>query len=202
MILSGDAHMVAIDNGDNADFATGTPNSNRYPIFQAAAINNFGSNKGGTYSEGVWTNPFITTGQYGLVKVNDDLDSTICIEFKAYRVEGILGSQSTLVTYNFCRTISSNIATSIKDPSKIEFNIYPNPTAGSMTLEFDNTGGSNAAEIVLTNLNGAVLNRMEAKLINGMNKLSYDASAVANGYYTLSITTSQGTTSKTVHIKH
>jgi hypothetical protein len=71
-----------------------------------------------------------------------------------------------------------------------------------MTLEFDNTGGSNAAEIVLTNLNGAVLNRMEAKLINGMNKLSYDASAVANGYYTLSITTSQGTTSKTVHIKH
>ncbi len=202
MILSGDAHMVAIDNGDNADFATGTPNTNRYPIFQAAAINNFGSNKGGTYSEGVWTNPFITTGQYGLVTVNDDLDSTICIEFKAYRVEGILGSQSTLVTYNFCRTISSNMATSIKDPSKTNFNIYPNPTSGSMTLEFDNTGGSNAAEIVLTNLNGAVLKRMEAKLIGGMNKLSYDASAVANGYYTLSITTSQGTTSKTVRIEH
>jgi hypothetical protein len=201
-ILSGDAHMVAIDNGDNADFASGVPNTHRYPIFQAAAINNFGSNKGGTYSEGVWTNPFITTGQYGLVTVTDDLDSTVCVEFKAYRVEGVFGSQSTLVTYNFCRTLSSNMVTSVSDPSKAELKIFPNPTNGRMTLEFQNSGAATAVEIVLTDLNGAVLRRTDAKVVNGHNKLSYDAADIAVGYYVLTLNTDKGSFSETVRIEH
>ncbi len=199
-ILSGDAHMVAVDNGDNADFATGTPNAHRYPIFQAAAINNFGSNKGGTYSEGVWTNPFVTSGQYGLVTVTDDLDSTVCVEFKAYRVEGIFGAQSTLVTYSFCRTISTPIVTSTSDLSKTGLRVYPNPTDGRMMLEFEHSGGTTAAEIVLTDLNGAVLRKTAVNVANGLNKLSYDAVGIVDGYYVLTVTTSKGTFSRTVRI--
>lgn len=200
-ILSGDAHMVAVDNGSNADFSTGAPNPHRYPIFQSAAINNFGSNKGGTYSEGVWTNPFVTSGQYGLVTVTDDLDSTVCVEFKAYRVEGIFGSQSTLVTYNFCRTLSSPIVTSISDPSKGGLRIYPNPTEGRMTLEFEHAGVT-TGELVLTDLNGSVLRRTGVKVANGLNKLTYDATEIVDGYYVLTLTAPKGSFSRTVRIAH
>jgi hypothetical protein len=134
--------------------------------------------------------------------VNDDLDSTICIEFKAYRVEGILGSRSTLVTYNFCRTISSTIVTSTSDSSKSKFRIYPNPTNGRITLEFENSGGSIAAELVLTDLNGAVLRRTNAKVVNGSNTINYDAVDIVNGYYVLTLNTENGSFSKTVRIEH
>jgi hypothetical protein len=201
-ILSGDAHMVAIDNGDNADFSTGEPNAHRYPIFQAAAINNFGSNKGGTYSEGVWTNPFVTSGQYGLVTVTDDLDSTVCVEFKAYRVEGIFGAQSTLVTYSFCRTISNDVVTSVSGPTKGGMRVYPNPGHGRMTLEFDNTGGATTVGIVLTDLNGAVLRSTEAQVVSGPNKLSYDVADMVDGYYVLTLNTSKGSYSRTVRVAH
>lgn len=201
-ILSGDAHMVAVDNGDNADFSTGTPNPHRYPIFQSAAINNFGSNKGGTYSEGVWTNPFISSGQYGLVTVTDDLDSTVCVEFKAYRVEGIFGAQSTLVTYSFCRTLSSPLVTSISDPSKGGLRIYPNPTEGRMTLEFEYSGEAARGEVLLTDLNGAALRRTTVNVANGLNRLTYDAPDMVAGYYVLTLTTSQRTFSRTVRIAH
>jgi alkaline phosphatase D len=77
-ILSGDAHMVAIDNGTNHDFSTGANNPYDYPVFQAAAVNNNGSTKGGTYSEGgTFPNPNLSTGQYGLVQVTDGGGSTI-----------------------------------------------------------------------------------------------------------------------------
>ncbi|HSH92528.1 MAG TPA: alkaline phosphatase D family protein [Roseimicrobium sp.] len=49
-ILSGDAHMTAIDDGTNSDFATGGGAPIR--VFQAGPIYNSGSYKGGPYSHG------------------------------------------------------------------------------------------------------------------------------------------------------
>ncbi|CAA9324265.1 MAG: hypothetical protein AVDCRST_MAG56-7064 [uncultured Cytophagales bacterium] len=110
-ILSGDAHMVAIDNGSNHDFSTGANNPNDYPVFQAAAINNNGSTKGGTYSEGgTFPNPSSTTGQYGLVEVTDNGGSTITIKFTAYRTAGNTASESVLTSYTFSRTLSTAAA--------------------------------------------------------------------------------------------
>jgi alkaline phosphatase D len=104
-ILSGDAHMIAIDNGSHHDFSSGHNNSNQYPVFQAAALNQTGSYKGGTYSEGgPFPNPSLNYGQYGLVEVNDHGDSTIQINFIGYRVDKE-GKETKLASYSFVRAL-------------------------------------------------------------------------------------------------
>jgi hypothetical protein len=106
-ILSGDAHMVAIDNGSNHDFSTGTNNPSNYPVFQAAALNNKGSTKGGTYSEGgTFPNPDATVGQYGVVDVFDDGGPNVNIKFTAYRTKGNSVEESILTSYTFMRWLS------------------------------------------------------------------------------------------------
>ena len=73
VILSGDAHMTAIDDGTNSDFARdrGAP----IRVFQAGPLANVGSYKGGPYSHGA---RYKTEGkddylhQFGVVDVEDD----------------------------------------------------------------------------------------------------------------------------------
>jgi len=111
MIFSGDAHMTAIDNGSNHDFSTGSNNPNDYPVFAAAGLNQSGSNKGGTYSQGTFTNPSSSTGQYGTVEVNDAGGSTITITFRGYRTSGNSTTESIITTYNFTRTLCASPVT-------------------------------------------------------------------------------------------
>jgi alkaline phosphatase D len=110
-ILSGDAHMVAIDDGSNHDFST-TGNSSKYPVFQAAGLNVSGSTKGGTYSingksGGPFPNPSSSVGQYGVVDVTDNGGSNITIKFTGYRTQSNSSNESILVTYTFSRNLSS-----------------------------------------------------------------------------------------------
>lgn len=67
-LLSGDAHMLAADDGTNSDFATagGAP----LPVMQAGPLDRPKSLKGGPYSQGTY---FPTKGEgcYGLVTVDD-----------------------------------------------------------------------------------------------------------------------------------
>lgn len=102
-ILSGDAHMSAIDNGTHADFSTGQDNPFLYPIFQSAALNNVGSDKGGTFSEGgTFPNPPFT-GQFGLVTVTDHGGEDICFNFRSFRLHYLFDSMSELLNFDFCR---------------------------------------------------------------------------------------------------
>ena len=108
-IMSGDAHMAAIDNGTNHDFSTGSNNANDYPVIQAAGMSQNGSTKGGTYSEGgTFPNPVITTGQYGVVEVSDPGTNQVCITLTTYRVTSA-GVESQLATYNFCRLMNATV---------------------------------------------------------------------------------------------
>jgi hypothetical protein len=72
VILSGDAHMTAIDDGSNSDFATGKGAPIR--VFQAGPLVNVGSYKGGPYSHGA---RYKTVGkkdylyQFGIVDIED-----------------------------------------------------------------------------------------------------------------------------------
>lgn len=65
-IISGDSHMLAIDDGTNSDYADG--GGMPIPVFQAAALDQGGSVKGGPYSKGTFPGP----GQFGLMTVTDD----------------------------------------------------------------------------------------------------------------------------------
>jgi phosphodiesterase/alkaline phosphatase D-like protein len=72
VILAGDAHMTAIDDGTNSDFAAGGGAPIR--VFQAGPIANRGSYKGGPYSHGAryQSLPTATLNQFGLVDIQDD----------------------------------------------------------------------------------------------------------------------------------
>ena len=64
VMIAGDAHMVAIDDGTNSGYG----GHQGFPVLQAAALDRPGSVKGGPYSHGT----FPGAGQFGLVQVTDD----------------------------------------------------------------------------------------------------------------------------------
>ncbi|MGH8975165.1 MAG: alkaline phosphatase D family protein, partial [Acidimicrobiia bacterium] len=63
VMVSGDAHMAAIDDGTNSDFATG--GGGDFPVLHAAALDRRGRVKGGPYSHGTFPGP----GRFGVVRV-------------------------------------------------------------------------------------------------------------------------------------
>ena len=89
LMISGDAHMVAIDDGTNTDYSTAQ--SGGFPIFHTAALDRNGSIKGGPYSEGAVDGP----GQFGTVEVIDDGDSMEIV------LTGLNWSGEELLTYRF-----------------------------------------------------------------------------------------------------
>lgn len=101
-ILSGDAHMLAIDDGSNSDFATG--GGAPIPVFHAAPLDNVGIVKGGPYSHGYSRK----RGQFGIVEVQDDGGREICISFKGMTAEGRIATNQNgrLLSYNFCHKIN------------------------------------------------------------------------------------------------
>lgn len=64
-ILSGDSHMLTIDDGSNSDYATG--GGMPIPVFQAAPLDQRPSFKGGPYSHP----QSLISGQFGLMEVRD-----------------------------------------------------------------------------------------------------------------------------------
>ncbi len=68
-MISGDAHMLAIDDGTNSDYATG--GGAGFPVMHGAALDQNGSLKGGPYSQGA----FPGGGQFGWMSVTDTGDS-------------------------------------------------------------------------------------------------------------------------------
>ena len=65
IMLAGDAHMVAIDDGSNSDYAAG--GGGGFPVMQSGALDRNGSVKGGPYSEGLHAGG----GQFGLLTIAD-----------------------------------------------------------------------------------------------------------------------------------
>lgn len=66
LMVSGDAHMLAFDDGTNTDFSSSRTAG--FPLFHAAAIDRPGSVKGGPYTGEVLPGG----GQFGTVKIDDD----------------------------------------------------------------------------------------------------------------------------------
>lgn len=74
LMLSGDAHMLAIDDGSNNRFSS-RGDGPGFPLMQAAALDRVGSVKGGPYSHGAVPG----RGQFGLVSVEDRGGETITV---------------------------------------------------------------------------------------------------------------------------
>jgi hypothetical protein len=98
VMVSGDAHMVAIDDGTNSDYSdTGEAG---FPILHAGALDRPGSVKGGPYSEGT----FPGGGQFGVLEVTDHGGSRIEVT-----ITGMNWAGEELVTHSFSRRVAPGI---------------------------------------------------------------------------------------------
>jgi phosphodiesterase/alkaline phosphatase D-like protein len=107
--LSGDAHMLAIDNGTNSDYATG--GGAGFPVMQAAALDRSPSLKGGPYSEGAYPG----TGQFGLMSVVDNGDSIITVNWR-----GLNHNLTEIVHYSFTVPVRQFVCGDADDNGSVE----------------------------------------------------------------------------------
>jgi alkaline phosphatase D len=91
VILSGDAHMLAIDDGTNSDYADG--GGAALPVIHAAALDRSGVVIGGPYSHGTFPGP----GQFGLCQVTDTGDDSVELAFSGRDVNNASLVSLTLV---------------------------------------------------------------------------------------------------------
>jgi hypothetical protein len=74
LMVAGDAHMVALDDGTNSNYSS-LPGPG-FPVFHVAALDRPGSVKGGPYSEGTFPGP----GRYGRLDIRDGGGSTVTVD--------------------------------------------------------------------------------------------------------------------------
>lgn len=80
--VAGDAHMLAADDGSYTDYAE---QGGGFPIFQAAPLSNFGSSKGGPYSEGVRGYRLFRNRHYGILRLTKLAEEGgPCVQFLGY----------------------------------------------------------------------------------------------------------------------
>ncbi|MFW2382735.1 MAG: alkaline phosphatase D family protein [Acidimicrobiales bacterium] len=82
LMVSGDAHMVAIDDGSNTGYAT--DRTAGFPLLHAGALDRPGSVKGGPYSEGA----FPGGGQFGKLEIRDDGGDSIGVALSGHTWQG------------------------------------------------------------------------------------------------------------------
>jgi phosphodiesterase/alkaline phosphatase D-like protein len=82
LMVAGDAHMLAFDDGSNSDYST-AGGGHGFPVFQAAAVDRPGSVKGGPYTGAVLPGG----GQFGEVQVDDD-GATVTVTLTGRRWDG------------------------------------------------------------------------------------------------------------------
>jgi hypothetical protein len=94
LMLSGDAHMLAIDDGSNNNYATVGDGS--FPVMHGAALDRPSEVKGGPYSEGA----FGGSGQFGTVTVRDTGGPRVQVTLEGWNYRG-----EQLVSYRFARAL-------------------------------------------------------------------------------------------------
>jgi len=190
-IMNGDAHMFAIDNGTNGDFTTAKNLPYQYPLVQAGPIQNDGSYKGGTYSEGTFYQFFVKAAQYGVVKVTDNGGDSVCVTIEGYKKDIATQTTTLLKSWSFCRKLGnyiSSVPNAAMDVSSVE--VFPNPANGNFYIR------SHEKEIVkltVTSIDGSVIfqSTMEPEYTQPLDLTKY-----APGVYIAQIETSKGKYSK------
>lgn len=76
VMVSGDAHMLAVDDGTHTDYSS--RGAGGFPLIQAAPLDRPPGVKGGPYTDG----PFLGVGQYGVLTVRDDGGDSVTVRLR------------------------------------------------------------------------------------------------------------------------
>ena len=153
MILCGDAHMLAIDDGADGDFSTQVFNPFHYPIFNAGALNQGGSYKGGIFNQGgVFPNPNSSYGQFGLVQVIDTGGPFICVNLSGYRTDQAGDIITQVNHYSFCRHLGASPAAVVPLEMQDASFVFPNPSNGNFAFKAGET--LTGVQVEITGISG------------------------------------------------
>ena len=103
VILAGDAHMVALDDGTNSDYATG--GGAPVPVVHSAPLDRQGSVKGGPYTLGPFANTSLVPphdGQWVRMSVHDEGGAEVCLGFEGFRIGPKSGRTRQLFEWGRC----------------------------------------------------------------------------------------------------
>ncbi len=104
VIMAGDSHMIAMDDGSNSDYTPGGDGP-AIPVVQAAPLDQAGSTKGGPYSEGAFPTRSLFpphNGQWVLMEVEDEGGDEVCIAWTGYQTRWDRPSSQRLVEMERC----------------------------------------------------------------------------------------------------
>ncbi|MBB5234498.1 alkaline phosphatase D family protein [Deinococcus budaensis] len=90
VIVSGDMHGLALDDGTNSNYAA-APAGKGPPVYQAGSLDQSGSVKGGPYTGGSLAGP----GQYGLLIVTDTGGATLTVQFQGIKPDETVWNSHT-----------------------------------------------------------------------------------------------------------
>ncbi|NJN83290.1 MAG: DNRLRE domain-containing protein [Caldilineaceae bacterium] len=128
VMLAGDAHMVAGDDGRNNRYVSdGAP---LFPVFHAAPLHRGGSIKGGPYELGSFVNPTVDDGQFGVVTVEDAGWDEICVEFSGQRNPAEGGPLIELLLWRRC--FEAKPQQSYRHARSFQNGVMPDSTYGQM----------------------------------------------------------------------
>ncbi len=192
-IINGDAHMLALDNGSNGDFTTAKNHPYRYPLIQAGPIQNNGSNKGGTYSEGTSYTFFVVLARYGVITIDDNGGDSVCVTMDGYSKDLTNFTTKKEMTYSFCRKLG-NYVSDVKEHTQKPFIVYPNPSGGIFSLM------SVADEDIAFSVFSAEGKLIKSSSLTAKGYCTVDIADQPGGVYFIKANTSHGTIQERVVI--
>ncbi|MBV6453925.1 MAG: hypothetical protein FNNCIFGK_01162 [Bacteroidia bacterium] len=103
---------------------------------------------------------------------------------------GVVMVTSSNACGNGTATYSSNLSCRESEMSASVLNVYPNPTAGMLNVEYTTEKGT--AQVTVLDLSGRVVMTQTQPSVEGKNTMQLDLSRVAKGAYMLNVQTQSG----------
>ncbi|CAJ1959826.1 unnamed protein product [Cylindrotheca closterium] len=101
LVMAGDSHMLAFDDGSNTYKGDPRDDAYSFPILQTGPLDRLGSFKGGPFSQGCFAKKFERNHQYSVIEYSNG-DSNPCLTIMAYSISDINGKQEEVFQQQLC----------------------------------------------------------------------------------------------------
>jgi Subtilase family/PhoD-like phosphatase len=86
LVIAGDAHMVAFDDGTHTYYGDDVDGAYSFPILQTAPLDRLGSTKGGPFTDGCWGYQTERSHLYSTMFFFHEEDSA-CVQIESFRID-------------------------------------------------------------------------------------------------------------------